>query len=51
MPSASGRSTAPSRRQKGRRAAVDVYLFPSVVGGGLGDIEEVLAAGRELSRR
>jgi hypothetical protein len=50
MPSASGRSTAPSRRQKGRRAAVDVYLFPSVVGGGLGDIEEVLAAGRELSR-
>jgi hypothetical protein len=31
-------------------AGVDVYLFPAVVGGGLGDIEEVLAAGRELAR-
>lgn len=30
--------------------AVDVYLFPAVVGGGLGDIEEVLAAGRHLER-
>jgi hypothetical protein len=29
---------------------VDVYLLPAVVGGGLGDIEEVLAAGRELAR-
>ena len=29
---------------------VDVYLFPAVVGGGFGDIEEVLAAGRRLSR-
>jgi hypothetical protein len=29
---------------------VDVYLFPTVVGGGLGDIEEVLAAGRRLAR-
>jgi hypothetical protein len=29
---------------------VDVYLFPAVVGGGLGDIEEVLAAGRYLER-
>jgi hypothetical protein len=29
---------------------VDVYLFPAVVGGGLGDIEEVLAAGRRLAR-
>jgi hypothetical protein len=28
----------------------DVYLFPAVVGGGLGDIEEVLAAGRYLDR-
>jgi len=27
-----------------------VYLFPAVVGGGLGDIEEVLAAGRRLRR-
>ena len=27
-----------------------MYLFPAVVGGGLGDIEEVLAAGRELAR-
>ncbi len=34
----------------GGRAGVDVYLFPAVVGGGLGDIEEVLAAGRELDR-
>jgi hypothetical protein len=31
-------------------AGVDVYLFPAVVGGGLGDIEEVLAAGRQLER-
>ena len=30
--------------------AVDVYLFPAVVGGGRGDIEEVLAAGRRLAR-
>lgn len=29
---------------------MDVYLFPAVVGGGLGDIEEVLAAGRRLAR-
>ena len=29
---------------------MDVYLFPAVVGGGLGDIEEVLAAGRYLAR-
>jgi hypothetical protein len=48
MPSRSGRSTAPSRRPPRARAGVDVYLFPAVVGGGLGDIEEVLAAGREL---
>lgn len=33
-----------------RRGGVDVYLFPAVVGGGLGDIEEVLAAGRRLAR-
>ncbi len=30
------------------QAGVDIYLFPAVVGGGLGDIEEVLAAGRYL---
>ena len=29
---------------------LDVYLFPAVVGGGLGDIEEVLLAGRRLAR-
>jgi hypothetical protein len=29
--------------------SVDVFLFPAVVGGGLGDIEEVLAAGRRLA--
>jgi len=32
------------------RGALDVYLQPAVVGGGLGDIEEVLAAGRRLGR-
>ncbi|MGA9840114.1 MAG: hypothetical protein WBS16_06735, partial [Thermoplasmata archaeon] len=50
MPSGSGRSTGPPRRSTGRPSAVDVYLFPAVVGGGLGDVEEVLAAGRELAR-
>ncbi len=39
-------STDPGRRGRG----LDVYLFPAVVGGGLGDIEEVLAAGRRLAR-
>lgn len=29
--------------------AVDVYLFPAVVGGGRGDIEEVLTLGRRLA--
>jgi hypothetical protein len=33
------------------RAGLDVYLFPAVVGGGWGDIEEVLLAGRDLARR
>ncbi len=28
---------------------VDVYLLPAIVGGGLGDIEETLAAGRRLA--
>ncbi len=32
-----------------RRPLPDVYLFPAVVGGGLGDIEETLAAGRRLA--
>ena len=50
MPSHSGPSTGPSRRTRSRRGGVDVYLFPAVVGGGLGDIEEVLAAGRRLRR-
>ncbi|MGP8075882.1 MAG: hypothetical protein ACLP8Y_03985 [Thermoplasmata archaeon] len=31
------------------KGGVDVYLLPAVVGGGLGDIEEVLAAGRHLA--
>jgi len=31
-------------------ASLDVYLQPAVVGGGLGDIEEVLAVGRRLGR-
>jgi hypothetical protein len=50
MPSPSGPSTARPRRPFPRRRGVDVYLFPAVVGGGLGDIEEVLAAGRRLRR-
>jgi hypothetical protein len=33
------------------RPGVDLYLFPAVVGGGLGDIEEVLLAGRRLAPR
>lgn len=49
-PSRSGRSTGRRRRPPGRRPGTDVYLLPSVVGGGLGDIEEVLAAGRRLAR-
>jgi hypothetical protein len=35
-------------RRPGRREALDVYLFPTVVGGGLGDIAEVLTVGRRL---
>jgi hypothetical protein len=31
-------------------SGLDVYLLPAVVGGGLGDIEEVLLAGRRLTR-
>ncbi len=46
----SSRSTVRSRRRPGRRAGVDVYLMPAVVGGGLGDMEEVLSAGRRLAR-
>ncbi|NNN18016.1 MAG: hypothetical protein HKL79_06625 [Thermoplasmata archaeon] len=46
MRTSSARSTA---RLRSRSATpVDVYLFPAVVGGGLGDIEEVLACGRHL---
>ncbi len=45
-----GRSTARSIERLGPGRGVDVYLFPAVVGGGLGDIEEVLAAGRVLAR-
>lgn len=35
---------------RGARESLDVYLQPAVVGGGLGDIEEVLAVGRRLQR-
>ena len=45
----SGRSTGPSADPAVPSRGVDVYLFPAVVGGGLGDIEEVLAAGRHLA--
>jgi hypothetical protein len=34
-----------------RERSLDVYLQPAVVGGGLGDIEEVLAVGRRLERQ
>ncbi|HYK93628.1 MAG TPA: hypothetical protein VEY07_06265 [Thermoplasmata archaeon] len=34
----------------GRPGRLDVYLFPAVVGGGLGDVAEVLDAGRWLDR-
>ena len=50
MPAHSGRSTARSTDRPAPAGGVDVYLFPAVVGGGLGDIEEVLAAGRHLDR-
>jgi len=49
MRSRSRRSTDRSRRPIPSAGGVDVYLFPAVVGGGLGDIEEVLAAGRYLA--
>jgi hypothetical protein len=38
------------RRRGDRPPSLDAYLLPAVVGGGLGDIEEVLAAGRVLAR-
>jgi len=44
------RSTGSSTDPALPKGEVDVYLFPAVVGGGLGDIEEVLAAGRYLAR-
>ena len=51
MRSRSGPSTGRSTdRRRVRPGGVDVYLFPAVVGGGLGDIEEVLAAGRYLAQ-
>ncbi len=49
MRSRPGRSTAPSPSRPGGPRRLDVYLFPAVVGGGLGDIEETLAAGRRLA--
>ena len=48
--SPTGRSRERSTEAPGATPPVDVYLFPAVVGGGLGDIEEVLCAGRELAR-
>jgi hypothetical protein len=38
-----------SRKRGGRRTGLDVYLMPAVVGGGWGDIAEVLDAGRTLA--
>jgi hypothetical protein len=37
-------------RSRRGRGSLDLYLQPAVVGGGLGDIEEVLAVGRRLAR-
>ena len=50
MRTAPRRSTVPSADRSGPEAGVDVYLFPAIVGGGFGDIDEVLAAGRHLAR-
>lgn len=50
MPLPSSRSTVRPRRPTSRIPGVDVYLFPAIVGGGLGDINEVLCAGRRLAR-
>jgi hypothetical protein len=41
--------SSPDRRA-GARRDVDVYLLPAVVGGGRGDVEEVLLVGRSLAR-
>lgn len=50
MPSRWRRSTDGPPRSPRHGPGVEVYLLPTVVGGGLGDIEEVLAAGRRLAR-
>lgn len=50
MPLASSPSTVRPRRRASRVPGVDVYLLPAIVGGGLGDIDEVLCAGRCLDR-
>lgn len=49
MRSRSSRSTGRSTERGRPGSRVDVYLLPAVVGGGLGDIEEVLATGRWLA--
>jgi hypothetical protein len=51
-PSSSRRSTTQSTPEPRRaaRPGVDVYLMPSIVGGGRGDVEEVLVVGRMLAR-
>jgi hypothetical protein len=50
MPSRTSRSTARASRPPPPPGSVDVYLMPSVVGGGAGDVDEVLCAGRALAR-
>ncbi|MCI4357481.1 MAG: hypothetical protein L3J95_03820 [Thermoplasmata archaeon] len=37
-------------RRRNRATGVDVYLFPAVVGGGLGDVTQVRGAGERLLR-
>ncbi len=46
-PSGSRPSSSPSEGP-GPPGGLDVYLFPAVIGGGFGDIAEVLDAGRQL---
>jgi hypothetical protein len=48
--SITSRSTDRAVSRRPARPGVDVYLLPAIVGGGLGDIDEVLCAGRYLSR-
>lgn len=47
--SRTSRSTGPATKGPDRAPEVDIYLLPAIVGGGVGDIDEVLCAGRRLA--